>query len=554
MKYFKKLIFCQLFFILIEVNLLYSADGSVGIVKRVICRTNDPYSRTEPVRRRIKNDLQAPEDTLKLVLPGSISTSFVTAPAMQVSDLKILLFDAISKGDLDSVKRLLAAGVDPLSRNRLGKTLVDTARLCLDESKSEEKRTVRLEIMKVLEDYLRFKSVALAAPVAAASSATTASAAAPTTAPTAASVAAISSATASAMQVPDLKILLLDAINRADIDSVERLLVAGVDPFRKDIMLGETLFDIALSCIDESKSEEERNVRLEIIKVLEGYSRCQIAAPAVAASAPTAVPAAAPAVATSSATIASALWPNLHALVLVNDERAFHLLLQNSRVQEVINFANDDGFTLIHSAAVHSSIGIFETLLGCGADPFILNRAGFSPLSSLVNELCIAKSERKRERYSRIMDRLFDYLQRVPDKSEVVRLLDHRTKFGFRALETALHNNNSIVAQKLLELGANPNEPDKHGNLPLFKAIQSNDLALVKAFIAAGVNVNNRKINNGITPLMEAVSHESLEIVKLLLDNRADSTLLDKGGRTALGIARFNRLNEIARILECHSK
>lgn len=61
------------------------------------------------------------------------------------------------------------------------------------------------------------------------------------------------------------------------------------------------------------------------------------------------------------------------------------------------------------------------------------------------------------------------------------------------------------------------------------------DITMVKKFIAAKVDVNVRSYNrNGRTPLIEAAREGRIDIVKVLLENCADSNIPDMDGRTAL--------------------
>ena len=60
----------------------------------------------------------------------------------------------------------------------------------------------------------------------------------------------------------------------------------------------------------------------------------------------------------------------------------------------------------------------------------------------------------------------------------------------------------------------------------------------------------NRQDNEGITPLMEAASIRSSELVRLLLEHGADANIKDRGGRTAMDIARKKRNKEVSAILK----
>lgn len=79
----------------------------------------------------------------------------------------------------------------------------------------------------------------------------------------------------------------------------------------------------------------------------------------------------------------------------------------------------------------------------------------------------------------------------------------------------------------------------------LIAAIEKGDLSAVAASIAAGADVNNRD-ENSRTPLMLASGHpnSSYEIVKLLIDSKADVNATDNKGDNAFAsvILRFTLL------------
>lgn len=80
------------------------------------------------------------------------------------------------------------------------------------------------------------------------------------------------------------------------------------------------------------------------------------------------------------------------------------------------------------------------------------------------------------------------------------------------------------------------NGPIAIGSLtPLILSAASGDTAVVRTLIEAGARVNAQDVR-GMTPLMLAVAtdHPNREIVRLLLQNKADTTIRSKAGETAL--------------------
>lgn len=68
----------------------------------------------------------------------------------------------------------------------------------------------------------------------------------------------------------------------------------------------------------------------------------------------------------------------------------------------------------------------------------------------------------------------------------------------------------------------------------LFKGAEEGDVAMVEKALAAGASVNAKDSESGYTPLMEAATSGQVEIVKLLLEKKADVHIQDNNGFTAL--------------------
>lgn len=89
------------------------------------------------------------------------------------------------------------------------------------------------------------------------------------------------------------------------------------------------------------------------------------------------------------------------------------------------------------------------------------------------------------------------------------------------------------LVRALLEAGADPNL-----NYPLYKAVSSNDAAMVELLIKYKANVNGTYNENKTTFLMAAATFaEDENIVRLLLEAGADKSAIDKDGGTALANA-----------------
>ncbi|MGK0366169.1 MAG: ankyrin repeat protein [Saprospiraceae bacterium] len=84
-----------------------------------------------------------------------------------------------------------------------------------------------------------------------------------------------------------------------------------------------------------------------------------------------------------------------------------------------------------------------------------------------------------------------------------------------------------------------------------FRAIQLNDLELVKYHVRMGVDPNYQHPEYMTAPLMECIRFERLEIAAFLLENGTDATAKEHGGATtAMSIAVMNGNKEAIRLLE----
>lgn len=84
-----------------------------------------------------------------------------------------------------------------------------------------------------------------------------------------------------------------------------------------------------------------------------------------------------------------------------------------------------------------------------------------------------------------------------------------------------------------------------------FRAIQLNDLELVKYHIRMGVDPNYQHPEYLTAPLMECIRFERLEIAEYLLKNGTDATAKEYNGETtAMSIAVMNGNQEAILLLE----
>lgn len=88
-------------------------------------------------------------------------------------------------------------------------------------------------------------------------------------------------------------------------------------------------------------------------------------------------------------------------------------------------------------------------------------------------------------------------------------------------------------------------------NSNIFLAVQAEHMKAVEKLVSGGTDINTRREDgNNNTPLMEAATWNSKEIVEFLLQKGANPNLIDRYGRTALMLAMLYRENGEEDVLE----
>ena len=124
---------------------------------------------------------------------------------------------------------------------------------------------------------------------------------------------------------------------------------------------------------------------------------------------------------------------------------------------------------------------------------------------------------------------------------------------GFTPLAMAAYNGHDKIVELLIKNKAEVDTPDLKGNTPLSHAASCGEASAprtVKVLLDAGAEIN--AVDNGehFTALMMAAAEGNLEVVKLLLEEGADKSMVDTDGESAAHFARLNGHTEIVELLE----
>ena len=143
------------------------------------------------------------------------------------------------------------------------------------------------------------------------------------------------------------------------------------------------------------------------------------------------------------------------------------------------------------------------------------------------------------------------------DQTEVVMailkkdtsLIDSQDAFGFTPLHYACMRGHLSSVTLLLRYDAKK-LCDKFGRTPLHRAACNNGSRMIVDMLLGEYGyLLNMKDNSGKTALMWAVLSGQVECVQVLLDQKADKSIQDKKGRTALAVANMMKCNDIIELL-----
>ncbi len=144
---------------------------------------------------------------------------------------------------------------------------------------------------------------------------------------------------------------------------------------------------------------------------------------------------------------------------------------------------------------------------------------------------------------------------------EVNRILDSgvspssANRIGYTPLMSAASSYRVEVLKVLLARGADPNSRTSDGLSALHCAVGSTpsqpgrQAECVKILLSSGCSPNVYT-DTGLTPLMNAAWFGCHDAVKLLLANKADTSVKDNMGRTARDLALAKKRTEILRLLD----
>ena len=222
-----------------------------------------------------------------------------------------------------------------------------------------------------------------------------------------------------------------------------------------------------------------------------------------------------------------------------NPEIARRILDKNANV----NARNQEGDTALHVAVRQNDAAIGELLISRGADIFLQNAKGESPISltfytrggvrdwMFVPAVLSAKDPQGKTILHFAAEwKLDQIIPGIVSRGAAVDLQDGQ---GETPLFIAVRINSASTVRALMQAGASPFGRDVLGNTALHAAVRYNALSAAEALLAAKVDINAYN-TDGNTALHDAVQLRNHQMANLLVQRGANLEARDAEGNTAL--------------------
>lgn len=194
--------------------------------------------------------------------------------------------------------------------------------------------------------------------------------------------------------------------------------------------------------------------------------------------------------------------------------------------EQHISLDEDVILNLIIDASNSANVELFKFFLDFFGEPRMKNNEGQTLAHSLVvNNL---------KHNSRFLNTI---LEKKIEMLDLLSLLDEVDDKGQTPLLYGLAQckiNSIDFWSKLIEKGVNLHAQDNEGNSALLLAVHNIEAVKFLVRERSNLNVQNKA---GITPLIQAVLSNKLEVVKILVESGANIELVDNLGRSALSVA-----------------
>lgn len=224
-----------------------------------------------------------------------------------------------------------------------------------------------------------------------------------------------------------------------------------------------------------------------------------------------------------------------------------------------VDSPDDGGTTALMYAVMNGSDSMVEMLLKNGADPNAFNKENVTPLICAFEHGNAKLAARLIEARAYPND---SFLRGITaGKKDAVKAMIENGCAAVNSIKDPEGRGAAIYAtiagdiemmKTLLHSGANFNAKDAEGRSAMFYAAESGKTDVMKFILhdAELAHAINSVDNSGRTALFGAAAKGDCEMITLMLENRANPHYIDKNGFKAADLARANKMESAAAILE----
>ena len=250
-------------------------------------------------------------------------------------------------------------------------------------------------------------------------------------------------------------------------------------------------------------------------------------------------------------------------------KKDFVSLLLEKKVNSELKANN--GNTALLFAIDKSRFEIVNLLIESGANIIISNNEGITPLilaSSNGYNLEIVKTLVKKKVDLEMTDNNRNTALMTALRKNQLEIADFLIENGAKmsnkdisdqtSLMLSCYHNNSIIPERqklhmkiindILSSGVSVNDPAKNGNTPLILVCQNGNLDILKLLVEHKANIADKSMD-GASALGEAARYGNLEVIEFLLKNGADMNIKCQNQLTPLILSLENKKFKVARYL-----
>jgi ankyrin repeat protein len=220
--------------------------------------------------------------------------------------------------------------------------------------------------------------------------------------------------------------------------------------------------------------------------------------------------------------------------------------------QEKLNIALSESVTKCNNKCI-------VALIKQGADPDISIDSSNGKMNSNVFFVILENLITRASREEKQMPILIEAVHQTKTDPTIINTLlnaganvNIQDNEGETALSVAIEEKKNCIVMLLIKRGADVNSRDKHGYTTLMKAVDSSPYRgypiIIKNLLCNGALIDARN-DQGETALILAAERKP-DIVRMLIENRADMNIEDRNGHTALSVAEWAGASETIALLK----